>query len=390
MNITTLQQAIKDLDFDGWLFYDHHRRDPLAYRILSLSLEQIPTRRWYYFVPRSGEPQKLVHQIESAILDSLPGRAHTYSSWKEHDHKLATMLQRSKRVAMQYSARCSIPTISLADAGTVETVRAMDVDVVSSANLIQRFEGIWTASQLELHLEAGRRVDAIRHAAFQEIFQAVRANRVIDEFSIKTFILTNFAREGLFTDHGPIVAVDRNTSNPHYEPSSICSSKISPDSVVLIDLWAKLAVPKAVYYDITWTGYCGVAAPSDIQNVFRVVTEARNKACEKVMEATAAGSSIRGCDIDDVARDYISAEGFGDLFFHRTGHSIGEDVHGAGANIDNFETHDDRIILSSTCFSIEPGVYLPHFGIRSEVDVFVGTNQAQVTGEIQNSLLLLN
>ena len=387
MHIDEIQAALREEHLDGWLFFDHHQRDPLAYRILKLNPKQVATRRWYYFIPAQGDPRGLVHGIESGVLAGLPGDIRKYSSWSAQVEGLHRLLTGSRKIAMQYSPNCAIPYVSLVDGGTIELVRAAGVEVVTSANLVQLFEARWTAEQLEMHLEAGRRVDRVRAEAFQKIAAVLAANQSITEWDVNRFIRSSFEKSGLVTDHGPIVAVNANMSNPHYEPEPEGSREIRKGDAVLIDMWAKLDQPSAVFYDITWTGYCGPAPPSALQNIFEVVRDARDRAIQRVQTAAAAGEVIRGYDVDDAARTYIKDRGFGDYFIHRTGHSIGEEVHGTGANMDNLETHDERKIISGTCFSIEPGVYLPEFGIRSEVNVHVGAREAQVTGEVQQKLV---
>jgi Xaa-Pro aminopeptidase len=270
----------------------------------------------------------------------------------------------------------------------VELVRSHGIEVVTSADLIQLFEARWNAHQLETHIEAGRRVDQVRRAAFDEIAARLRRRESVTEWDIKQHVLAGFLNAGLFTDHGPIVGVNANAANPHYEPSADQHSAISRGDVVLIDLWARLEDdPESVYYDITWTGFAGEEPHSDVANVFNIVRGARDAAIDFVTRSIAAGESIAGFQVDDAARQHIAASGFGDAFVHRTGHSIGRDVHGAGANMDNLETHDERRIIPRTCFSIEPGIYLERFGIRSEVNVYVGAEDARVTGEIQQSLV---
>lgn len=383
--IAEIQAAAAAEGLDGWLFMDHHRRDPLAYRILEFEPPRLATRRWYYLIPASGEPRGLVHQIEAGMLDTLPGKKAVYSSWRSHRTGLEELLAGMRRVAMQYSPECAIPYVAMVDAGTVELVRSFGVTVASSADLVQYFEARWTAGQLESHLEAGRRVDEIRRHAFRRIGAELEAGRATTEWTIKNFILEAFRRQGLLADHGPIVAVNENASNPHYEPSRESSREIRRGDWVLIDLWAKLDRPEAVYYDSTWTGYCGAPVPSRMVRIFDVVREARDRAIRLVEEAVRRRQTLRGYQVDDAARDYIRQQGLAEHFIHRTGHSIGRDVHGAGANMDNLETHDERRIIPGTCFSIEPGVYLEEFGVRSEVNVFVGEEEARVTGEIQQA-----
>lgn len=387
MKTDQLQQALRDSKLDGWLFFDHHRRDPLAYRILGIPDSIEPTRRWYYFVPANGEPRKLVHRIESHSLDCVDGDVEIYSSWVDQQTKLQRILAGSTRVAMQYSENCAIPYVSMVDAGTIELVRIAGVEVVSSADLVQLFEARWTDRQFEMHVEAGKLVDGARKEAFHLISDRLQRNDPISEYEVQQFIRKRFADLDLITNHGPIVAVNANASDPHYEPTREKTADIQAHDVVLIDLWAKLAKPDAVYYDVTWTGFCGDTIPSEIQNVFEIVTRARKKASDFVIQETTAGHQIAGYQVDDVARTHIHSHGFDEFFFHRTGHSIGTDVHGTGANMDNLESHDERKIVPNTCFSIEPGIYLPKFGIRSEVNVFVGNGWAKVTGEEQRELV---
>jgi len=389
MQIKQIQEALRDEKSDGWLFFDHHQRDPLAYRILKLNPTRTVTRRWYYLIPAQGEPKGLVHAIESGVLAGLPGKTQIYSSWGAQVDGIKSLLSGCRRVAMQYSPNCAIPYVSLVDGGTLELVRSAGVEVATSANLVQLFEARWTAEQLEMHLEAGRRVDRIRGEAFQTIGAALRANRAINEWQVNRFIRDAFEKSGLVTDHGPIVGVNANMSNPHYEPGPEGSSEIRKGDAVLIDMWAKLDQPGAVFYDITWTGYCGAEPPSAIQNVFEIVRDARDRAVERVQTAISKNENIHGFDVDDAARGYIKEKGLADYFVHRTGHSIGEEVHGTGANMDNLETHDERKIIPGTCFSVEPGVYLPEFGIRSEVNVYVGQGAARVTGEKQQKLVAI-
>lgn len=387
LQIAALQQALRDEKLDGWLFFDHHGRDPLAYRILQFQPARMCTRRWYYFVPAQGEPRKLVHAIEPGVLDALPGTATKYASWERQVYGIRSLVGGAKRVAMQYSPECAVPYVAMVDAGTVELVRSLGVEVMTSANLVQYFEARWTQEKLDSHLAAGKLVDEVRQAAFDEIAFTLSGRAPIDEFRVKSFILKAFDRAGLFTDHGPIVAVNEHASDPHYEPFADSTAPIQQGDLVLIDLWAKLNQPGSVYYDITWTGFIGDNPPSEMDKVFDVVAGARDKAITRVVEAIALKKSLCGFEVDDACRNHIREHGYGDFFIHRTGHSIGEDVHGSGANMDNLETHDIRKVIPWTCFSIEPGIYLPNFGVRSEVNVFVGEHEAMVTGEKQAKLL---
>lgn len=389
MDLQSIQDLLRELNLDGWLFFDHHERDPLAYRVLGFTPPRHVTRRWYYLIPASGEPRGLVHRIESTMLDALPGKKAPYASWQTLHSALQDLLQGCRRVAMQYSPGCAVPYVAMVDAGTVEQVRSLGVEVISSADLIQFFDSRWTAAQLEMHLEAGRIVDEVRRQAFAHIGNRLRSGAGITEFDVKQFIREGFDRGGVTADHGPIVAVNDNASNPHYEPFAGSCREVNRGDLVLIDLWAKLNRPGAVYYDITWTGFCGPEVPAEVLNVFEVVRGARDSAIRLVQERTAVGQPLRGFEVDDAARGYVRERGFAEYFVHRTGHSIGPDVHGTGANMDNLETHDERRVIAGTCFSIEPGVYLPKFGIRSEVNMYVGEREAIVTGEVQQAPVLI-
>lgn len=388
-NLSAIQAALREENLDGWLFFDHHLRDPLAYRILNFDPPRTPSRRWYYLIPAHGEPRKLEHRIERNMLAALPGLTHAYSSWATQVDGLATLLAGCRRVAMQYSPDCAIPYVAMVDAGTVELVRARGVEVASSANLVQFFEARWTQDKLDSHLAAGQLVDEIRRRAFEEIGDRLRGRELVNEWIIAAFIRQAFERAGLYTDHGPIVAVNANCSNPHYEPHPENSAPIEQGDVVLIDMWAKLARPGSVYYDITWTGYTDYEIPSHVQNIFSIVAGARDAAIAKVQTTIANGQPLYGYEVDDACRGHIREHGLAEYFVHRTGHSIGEEVHGSGANMDNLETHDERRVIPWTCFSVEPGIYLPEFGIRSEVNLFIGDTAARVTGEKQEKMLLI-
>lgn len=389
MRIAEIQNALREQGLDGWLFFDHHRRDPIAYRVLRFEPAQTVSRRWYYLVPAEGEPVGMAHRIEPDVLSALPGAIIHYAGWKEQSTALARLLEGKKRIAMQYSPNCAVPYVSNIDAGTVELVRSFGVEVVTSADLVQLFEARWSQDAYHSHKEAGVVVDSIRRYAFAHVSEALAAGRRVTEIEIHGHILDSFRSAGLFTDHGPIVAVNANASNPHYEPSADRHSEIRKGDLLLIDLWAKFDRPGAVYYDITWTGYCGQTPPDEMLNVFGIVAGARDAAVKLVKDASAGGLDLAGYQVDDAARGHIAAAGYGDHFFHRTGHSIGEEVHGNGANMDNYETHDERRVLPGTCFSVEPGIYLTEFGIRSEVNVYKGEQSAEVTGEIQTGLLRL-
>lgn len=389
MLLEPIQSELQRAGLDGWLFFDHHQRDPLAYSILGLPTTLHVTRRWYYFVPAQGQPRAMVHAVEPHVLDALPGPKTVYARWQEQESGLRGILGGAKRVAMQYSPHCAVPYVANVDAGTVEAVRALGVEVVSAAELIQVFEARWTLAMAEMHLEAGRRVDRIRQEAFELVGRETRAGRAIDEHAVQQFVMGRFAEAGLVTDAPPIVGVNANASDPHYCPKPVGSAPIRRGDLMLLDLWAKLEDQRAVYYDVTWMAYCGNDPPQRMNDVFQVVIGARDAGIRAVQQAVAAGRTQRGFEVDDAVRGFIADRGFGEFFRHRTGHSIGRDVHGVGANMDNYETHDDRTVIPGTCFSIEPGIYLPEFGVRSEVNVLVEKRDARVTGEIQRELVLL-
>jgi len=386
MDHKAIQAALRDSGLDGWLFYDHHRRDPIAYRVLGIA-PKMCTRRWYYLIPAHGEPSKLVHRIEKGNLDGVPGSVHEYSSWREQRNLLGKMLAGKKMVAMQYSHLNDIPYVGLVDAGTIELVKSFGVEVVSSADLVQLFEARWSDEAFASHLEAGKAVHALVRHAFEFIRDSVRAGKAIGEFDVQQEIFRLYESHGIQADEPPAVSVNENTGNPHYSPTAASSLPIRAKDFVLIDAWAKLRKPGSVYFDITWTGFVGEEVPAQYKEIFEIVKAARDTALGFIQAAMREGRPIRGYQVDDAARGVITRHGYGDYFVHRTGHSIGEDVHGNGANMDNFEMRDDRRIIPRTCFSIEPGIYFPEFGVRSEVNVYVEEQDARVTGEIQQAII---
>jgi Xaa-Pro aminopeptidase len=386
VDLDAIQKALRDAHLDGWLFYDHHRRDPIAYRVLKINPVMV-TRRWYYLIPATGEPAKLVHRIEKGSLDGAPGTVDEYSSWTEQRDKLKQMLGGKSRIAMQYSPLNDIPYVGLVDAGTIELVKSLGADVVSSADLVQLFEARWSPEVLAMHLEAGKVVHAAVRRGFAMIRDAVKAGKTIREYDVQQEIVRIFQAGGVESDDPPDVAVNANSSNPHYSATEASSSLIARGDWVLLDVWAKQRKPGAVYFDITWTGFVGEEVPGRYAAIFAIVKEARDAAVDLVKSAVEAGRTLHGYEVDDAARAVITRHGYGQYFFHRTGHSIGEDVHGNGANMDNLETRDTRRIIPGTCFSVEPGIYLPDFGVRSEVNVYVGEKDARVTGEIQQEVV---
>ncbi len=389
VNLPAIQTELQTAGLDGWLFFDHHGRDPLAYSILGLKPPGLVSRRWYYFIPARGEPRGLVHQVEPHVLDTLPGRKIPYARWQEQETGLEALLQGAKTVAMQYSPRCAVPYVANVDAGTVELIRSLGTEVVSSAELIQLFEAKWTPAQLEMHLEAGRRVDRIRAEAFEFIKQATRAGKPLDEYGVQQFVMQRFKEDGLLTNHPPIVGANVNAADSHYAPPADGSAPIRRGDLVLLDLWAKLDQPDAVYYDITWMAYCGGEVPDRMRDAFATVVGARDAGIRRVREAAVAGQPLRGFEVDDAVSGYIQSRNMAQYIRHRTGHSIGREVHGVGANMDNMETHDERPVIPWTCFSIEPALYLPDFGVRTEINLFVEEHGARVTGEMQQEFVKL-
>ena len=388
MNLDHIQQALREAQLDGWLFYDHHHRDPIAERILGLPSHGLVSRRWYYFVPAHGAAQKLVHRIEAGRLDALEGSKREYSSWQELEHELAALLNGLSTIAMQYSPRNAIMYVAMVDAGTVELLRELGKQIVSSADLVSQFEAVLNDAQIATHFEAQRRLDAILRAGFDRIGHLARTTGT-DELAMVHWLAEAIAREGLYTDHGPNVSAGPNSADSHYDPTPASSRKIVAGDFILIDIWAKLANnPEAIWYDITWTGVVGREPTPREQLIFSTVRDARDAAIRTVQQAFAAGRPIAGWQADDAARNVIHAAGFASAFTHRTGHNIATDLHGNGAHLDNLETHDERLILPNTCFSVEPGLYFPgEFGIRSEVDMIAYKDRAVVTGPAQTDLL---
>jgi Xaa-Pro aminopeptidase len=394
LNLSAIQLALRENKLDGWLFYDHHHRDPLAYSILGLDLHSHVTRRWYYFIPAQGEPRKLVHRIESFKLDTLPGTKTAYSSWQELESQLQTLLTGATKIAMQYSPRNAIMYVSMVDAGTIELLRTFGKQPVTSADLVSHFEAVLTDAQLATHYAAQKGIDEILDAAWKQIGARARSGGTT-EHAIVQFLQQGLSRANLVWEHGPNVSAGPNSADSHYEPTAAKSSPIRTGDFVLIDIWGKLADdPTAVWYDITWTGVVNREPTEREQLIFTTVRDARDASIKAVQEAFASNTPIAGWQADEAGRSLIVKAGFADAFTHRTGHNIGTELHGNGAHLDNLETHDERLILPNTCFSVEPGLYFPGaasdpnaFGIRSEVDMIARKGKAEVTGRIQTELV---
>jgi Xaa-Pro dipeptidase len=387
-DINGIQNDLRAAKLDGWLFYDFRGRDPIAQSILQLP-PGMRTRRWYYFVPAKGTPRKLVHKIETESLAALPGDTLFYAGQEELRKNLGKLVGRAKNVAMQYSPRNAIPYVAMVDAGTVELVRSTGVKVLSSADLVQKYEACWSQAQLESHLAAGAVIDLVVRGAFELAANRVREKKTFTEYDLKQWILKEFESAGISVDQGPDIAVGPHASDPHYGPTPETASPIREGDLLLLDVWGKMRAAGSVYYDITWVGYLGAKVPEKMAKIFGIVREARDKAVDLIQSSVAAGKPLQGWQVDMAARKVIEKAGYGKYFFHRTGHNIGQAVHGNGVNMDGLETHDVRHLIPKTCNSIEPGIYLPEFGIRSEVNVYIGEKEALVTGAVQKEILAL-
>jgi Xaa-Pro aminopeptidase len=380
-HIESIQKALQQAKLDGWLFYSFRGSDPIAENILRLDHAKFTTRRWFYFVPATGTPQKIVHAIETGSLDSLPGDKHVYLPWQQLHQLLRQALGGAKKIAMQYSPMNAIPYISRVDAGTLELIRSLGVEVVTSADLVQVFEAVWTAEQLETHLYAAKHMRQIVDEIVKEVRRRVTDNVPVNEVEIQNFLLQQYEQRDLMAGHPPIVAINAHSADPHFAPNLEDNLPMKKGDFLLVDMWSKRKVPHAVYDDITWTFFIGESVPAEHQKIFNVVRDGRDAAIRALQDRYPSGEILYGWQIDDAARKSITNAGYGEFFLHRTGHSIHEEVHGNGANIDNLETQDSRRLMARTCFSIEPGVYLKGtFGVRSEVNMYLSDKEAVVTG----------
>jgi Xaa-Pro aminopeptidase len=380
--IHEIQKVLLAEKIDGWLLYNFRGSNVFATRLLALPDHIMFTRRYFYYIPSSGEPRKLVHRIEEWNLDALPGGKSIYLSWRSLEEGLKNLLSGSKRVAMEYSPNCAIPYVSTVDAGAIELVRGSGVDVLSSANLIQHFEARWDEEQLNDNIKSATYLRQIADKAFGFIRDKILSNSAVTEYDVQQFMMSEFKNRGLVTSSDPNCSVNANSANPHYEPTREIHSPLQKGDFVLLDLWAKKDKLRSVYADITWTGFIGEIVPDEYEKIFQIVKGGRDAALDFIRSSLENGKVVHGYEVDDAARNYITQQGYGEYFVHRTGHSIGEEVHGNGANMDNLETRDERIIISQTSFSIEPGIYLrDKFGIRSEIDVYITKdNEVLVTG----------
>jgi Xaa-Pro dipeptidase len=388
-DLASVQAALRQQGLDGWLMYDFRGLNILARRVLGFPTDKFLSRRWFYFIPAEGEPRKLVHRIEPNALEGYPGTASKYLRWQELEQGVAALVAGSKRVAMEYVPRNANPYVSRVDAGTVELVRSNGIDIIPSGDLIQLFEACWDDEQWAMHLEAAKHTRSAFDGAFAYIAEQVRSKRSVRETEVVQWILGHFKRHGLTTDHSPICAVGPHSGDPHYEPGPAGDAPIHEGDFVLIDLWAKLDKPRSVFSDLTWTGFVGKEVPARYEEIFQIVARGRDAAIARVLSAFATGETLQGWQVDRAARSVIDQAGYGEYFCHRTGHSIGQETHGNGANMDDLETHEERQVLPRTCFSVEPGIYLPEFGVRSEVNVFVDAKrQVHVTGGLPQTEIL--
>lgn len=387
-DLNAVQRSLADFGLDGWLLYDFRGSNLLARRVLGLDGRPAGTRRFFYFIPASGEPQKLVHRIETAALDGLPGAKTVYLPWQQLEEGVATMVRGCRRIAMEYAPRVSNPYVSRVDAGVVELVRSLGVEIVSSGDLIQQFEATWDDEQWAMHLEAEVHTKAAFDLAWGLIADRVSGGGTIRETEVQSAIMDHFHRNGMTTYSPPIVGVGPHSGDPHYEPVVGKDAAIARGDFVLIDLWAKMDRPRSVYSDLTRVGFAGDTVPARYNEIFAIVAAARDAAIACVRDAYAAGRPLQGWQVDDACRKVIDDAGYGAYFIHRTGHNIGQEVHGNGAHMDNLETHEERLVLRRTCFSVEPGIYFDEFGVRSEVNVFVdGQGKVYVTGGLQTEVL---
>ena len=390
LDVPSIQRALTADRLDGWLLYDFHGSNPIAQQLTGLAGgPHMTTRRWYYLIPATGEPRALVHAIEQHNLDHLPGTRMVYAGRQQLESGLTALLGQSRRVAMEYSPDCAIPYVSRVDAGTVEAVRKRGVEILSSGDLVQQFEATWSAAQLAQHHEAAAALYRIKDKAFEAASKALSAGRRQTEYDLQQSMVAWFKEEGLVSDAPPVVALGSNAGNPHYLPTVELNKVIVADDILLLDLWGKKAQPGAVYADITWVGATSRQVPAEPAAAFQAIVNARDASVRLVQERAAAGEDLRGWQVDRAARQVLEESGFGAHVLHRTGHSLGENVHGNGTHMDDYETHDERRIVPRTGFTIEPGLYFENFGVRTEINVYRGDREAVVTGERQSTIVTL-
>ncbi|MFQ5709325.1 MAG: M24 family metallopeptidase [bacterium] len=389
INVKGIQDYLKQNQIDGWLIFDFRGQNYVATNFFKMNKERLLTRRWFYFIPQVGQPQLVIHKIERDNFPNPPQQVQYYVSWQELGNHLREMMQGCKKIAMEYSPNGAIPYVSTVDGGTLEFVRALGFEIVTSANLVQYFQCRWTPEQLQSHIRAVKLLDQIKDEAFALIGRRLTNQQTVNEYDVQRFILNSLQDNDLLTDELPIVSVNANASNPHYAPSSNRFSPIKENDFVLIDLFAKERTANAVYGDITWVGFAGEGVPEKYSEIFKIVAAARDAGLESLKLAAARGEKIQGWQVDRCVRDYIKKAGYGDYFDHRTGHSLHTKIHGNGVNIDSLETQDEREIIPGLGFTIEPGIYLEEFGVRSEVDVYYDEDGPKVYAPIQQEVVAI-
>jgi len=390
MDLQAIQKALKEARYDGWLFYDFHNRDQIGSRVLGMNTKRFASRRWFYYIPAEGEPKKLVHKIEPWRCDNLLGKKYIYLPWEQQHELLKEILNGAKKVAMQYSPLNAIPYVSIVDGGTIDLIRSFGIEVVSSADLVSQFESHLSMEDFASHVKAGVVLQNVKDEAFKEIARKIKSGHNPTEFEIYEFMVDIMKKGGLEFEDGPIVAANEHAADPHFEPTVENTHTMKEGDLILIDLWAKMNRPGSIYYDITWMGYIGTEVPEKIESIFQIGRQARDAAVNLVRERFAKNIPVHGWEVDDVCRKIIADAGYGEYFTHRTGHNIGEEVHGNGVHIDNLETKDERVIIKGTCFSVEPGIYLLHekIGFRTELDVFVtDEGKVEISGVVQETVI---
>ena len=385
IDVPGIQKALAEEGLDGWLLYDFHGSNPIAVGFAGLGGKMV-TRRWYYLVPREGEPRVLAHAIEAHTVAHLPGRRTLYARRDSLEAGLDALLAGMRRLAMEYSPGCAIPYLSRVDAGTLEAVRRRGVEVVSSGDLVQRFQARWDAAAYATHQRASEALYRIKDRTLAELTRRAKDGTPTDEHAIQQLMVRWFDEEGLVSDSPPIVAAQENAGNPHYAPSAQGSRPIGANEVVLLDLWGKLRQPGAVYADITWMSFTGPAVPAEVARAFQTIAAGRDAAVALARQRARAGQDLRGWEVDRAARTVLEGAGYAKHVLHRTGHSLGEEVHGNGVHMDDYETHDERRVLPGTAFTVEPGLYFDTFGVRTEINVYVTDQDALVTGPAQGQI----
>lgn len=389
--IRDAQGRLSEQGLSGWLLYDFHHSNDLAWEFLAIPEKRHLTRRFFYWIPAQGEPVRIVHQIESGALDHLPGAKRLYLKWQTLDALLGEVLKGAKRVAMEYSPFGAIPYVSKVDGGIIDLVRAHQVEVVSSASLLQYYTSVWDERKWASHLAAAETLDRTVAGAWRLIGEALKKNAPITEYDVQQWILSEFDRLGYVAEGEPNCSVNAHSADPHYAPQKGSSARIKKGDFILIDLWCKQKGEGAVYADITRVGVAAEEPHPKQKEIFDLVRQARDAATDFIRGRLERGEEVKGFEADLVCRQVIADAGYGDFFIHRTGHNIDMQLHGPGAHLDSLETMDERPLIRRICFSIEPGIYLPgEFGVRLEYDVYISEEgKVHITGGIQEAITCL-